>query len=205
MARSTAGRRASPRSGVVPSASPLSRRRFRARVSRCSMLRGATTKARAISLFDRSDNRGEGKGRTLSAFERGMTTRKEEPQQLVFEAAKDIGLGDRDARPWAQLGENGHCVPVALRSSNASLPVTVSVLRHRHQPCLRRMGQPSSGPRRQRALDRVVDRILGIDEGPRESQEFAEDFWVRPSDHVGVGRNGQGRHRQLTGRTSMKW
>jgi len=80
---------------------------------------------------------GERERCALAVFEDGMAAGEEQSQQLVLEASEHLGLGNRDARPRAELREHIHRVAVTLDAPRPTLPVTVGVLRNRHEPRLR--------------------------------------------------------------------
>jgi hypothetical protein len=92
---------------------------------------------RTRDLIDREpDHGGEGERRALPFLQCRMAAAEEEPDEVVLEAPHHLRVGNRDARPRAQLCEHVHGVAVALRTSRASLPIPVRVLGDRDEPRL---------------------------------------------------------------------
>ena len=73
-----------------------------------------------------------------------MAAREEQSQELVLEAAQNLRLRNRDARPRAQLREQVDRVAVALHAARAPPPITVGVLRDGHQPRFGGIGRPAA-------------------------------------------------------------
>jgi hypothetical protein len=161
---------------------------------------------RAGDLVGRQPHHGrEREGCALSLFERGVTASEQEPKELVLPTPEHLRLRDSDARPRAELRQQVDSVTMALRPAGAPNPVAVRVLGHGDEPGFSRIRCPRFTPALQRALDRVVNGILGVHQRPRDAHHLGEHARIDSPDRVRVLRPAHGRQRQSTGRTSIAW